>query len=290
MRAMRQSAAHGRTCRSWEPTLHPPICRTLTIRAPASSAAASATNTPTRCPKACPINRCCPRRCRTVATTSRPSEASRRLCANALQRSEIGCASGINSLYSVWRPMGSTRLRQGPQSGISWRSTLLGLVLGVALLAAAPSVAAAALSVSGSGLLNYTARTGDTNDISISFNGTDYVVTDVVPIDVSTGCLATGPNGATCSGVSSIRVNAGDGNDQVTIDPGVTVPTSLFGREGDDVLVGGSGPDILNGFTGNDTLVGGDGTDTVDYSSSPPGSSVHVDLFGGQGTGVGTDH
>jgi uncharacterized repeat protein (TIGR01451 family) len=43
--------------------------------------------------------------------------------------------------------MGSFRLRQGPQLrlfGISWRSTLLGLVLGVALLAAAPAAANAA--------------------------------------------------------------------------------------------------------------------------------------------------
>jgi uncharacterized repeat protein (TIGR01451 family) len=51
--------------------------------------------------------------------------------------------------------MGSNRLRQGPQqhrlAGISLRSTVLGLVLGVALLAAAPGVAlgAADLSVSG---------------------------------------------------------------------------------------------------------------------------------------------
>jgi RTX calcium-binding nonapeptide repeat (4 copies)/Bacterial Ig-like domain len=184
--------------------------------------------------------------------------------------------------------MGSTRLRQGPKSGISWRSTLLGLVLGVALLAAAPSVAGAAVSVDG-GVLKYDARTGDTNDVTISFNGTDYTVSDVVPVDVSTGCIATGPNAATCSGAGSIRVNANDGNDKVTIDPSVAVPTTLFGRAGNDVLIGGSGNDTLNGGTGDDTLVGNGGTDTADYSSSPAGSSVHVDLFGGQGTGVGTD-
>jgi uncharacterized repeat protein (TIGR01451 family) len=44
--------------------------------------------------------------------------------------------------------MGSTRLRQGPQqhrlAGISWRSTFIGLILGVALLSAAPSTASAA--------------------------------------------------------------------------------------------------------------------------------------------------
>jgi uncharacterized repeat protein (TIGR01451 family) len=48
--------------------------------------------------------------------------------------------------------MGSFRLRQGPQqrrlAGISWRSTLVGLVLGVGLIAAAPSAASAAADLS----------------------------------------------------------------------------------------------------------------------------------------------
>jgi uncharacterized repeat protein (TIGR01451 family) len=48
--------------------------------------------------------------------------------------------------------MGSFRLRQGPPerrlAGISWRSILLGLVLGVGLLAAAPSAASAAADLS----------------------------------------------------------------------------------------------------------------------------------------------
>jgi len=106
--------------------------------------------------------------------------------------------------------MGSTRLRQGPKSGISWRSTLLGLVLGVALLAAAPSVAGAAVSVDG-GVLKYDARTGDTNDVTISFNGTDYAVSDVVPVDVSTGCIATGPNaGRRAHRPTDRRVEEGD--------------------------------------------------------------------------------
>src|SRR4051794_35628550 len=95
--------------------------------------------------------------------------------------------------------MGSTRLRQGPQNGISLRSIFLGLVLGVALLVAAPTAASAAVTVS-SGVLSYTARAGDANNVQISFNGTDYAVTDAVSIDVSAGCIATGTNGATCAG------------------------------------------------------------------------------------------
>jgi hypothetical protein len=190
--------------------------------------------------------------------------------------------------------MGSIRLGQGPH-GISWRSTFLGLVLGVALLAAAPSAASAALSVS-NGVLVYKARAGDANDIGISFNGVDtYTVTDVVPIDsgLDGGCVVTG-NSATCpsTGIDSIMVNAGDLNDTVTIAASVTVPTQLFGRDGNDTLSGGSGDDVLNGGTGDDTLIGNDGSDTADYSSSPAGSHItNADMAGASVTtvGLGTD-
>jgi hypothetical protein len=178
--------------------------------------------------------------------------------------------------------MGSFRLRQGPQqrrlAGISWRSTVLGLVLAATLSGVAPSGANAALGVS-NGVLTYNARAGDANDIGIAFNGTDYTVNDVVPIDAASsgGCMITG-NTATCpaTGVSSIRVNASDNDDTVTIDASVTIPTQLFGRDGNDTLSGGSGNDTLVGFTGSDTLIGNDGggdlaevsgSDTIDSST-----------------------
>jgi RTX calcium-binding nonapeptide repeat (4 copies)/Bacterial Ig-like domain len=182
--------------------------------------------------------------------------------------------------------MGSTRLRQGPRHGKSWRSTFLGLVLGVGLLAAAPSTASAALSVSGE-VLTYDARVGDQNDIGISFNGTDYTVTDAVSIDVGAGCLASGPTAATCSGASSIKVFARNLNDKVTIDASVTASTQLSGGDGDDILSGGSGNDTLAGGAGNDTLIGNAGTDTIDYLGSPSG--IDVNLAGGIVTGEGSD-
>src|SRR5437588_8967600 len=117
--------------------------------------------------------------------------------------------------------MGSFRLRQGPQqrrlAGISLRSTFIGLLLGVALLGVAPSVASAGLGVSG-GVLSYNARIGDVNDIHIAFNGSDYTVSDRVAIDSAPGggCVLSG-NTATCPGaaVRSIRVTAADMNDKV---------------------------------------------------------------------------
>jgi uncharacterized repeat protein (TIGR01451 family) len=69
-----------------------------------------------------------------------------------LQRFARGFAGPALSLYSVNGPMGSFRLRQGPLqhrlTGITWRSTLLGFVLGVGLLVAVPSAANAAADLS----------------------------------------------------------------------------------------------------------------------------------------------
>ena len=61
--------------------------------------------------------------------------------------------------------------------------------------------------------------------------------------------------------VKSIHVSAGTGNDRITVSPAVTIPCSLFGQDGDDVLIAGSGADQLFGGAGNDTMTGGNGSD-----------------------------
>ena len=98
------------------------------------------------------------------------------------------------SLYSVKRQMGSIRLRQGPQqhrlAGISWRSTLLGLVLGVALLVAAPSAWAGVIQLRHRGAY-VLGRWRQQNNVTVPTSGLDYLVTDSVPIDPasSSGCV-----------------------------------------------------------------------------------------------------
>ena len=66
-------------------------------------------------------------------------------------------------------------------------------------------------------------------------------------------------------GTFTIVINAGDGNDAVTVLAKTTdiARTTLNGEGGDDVLTGADTNDTLNGGDGNDRLVGGPGTDTM---------------------------
>jgi Ca2+-binding RTX toxin-like protein len=59
------------------------------------------------------------------------------------------------------------------------------------------------------------------------------------------------------SNVDRLMVYGGPGNDDITVDDDITLPTLLDGGAGDDVLKGGGGPNILIGGDGNDTLLGG---------------------------------
>lgn len=60
-----------------------------------------------------------------------------------------------------------------------------------------------------------------------------------------------------------IKIDAGAGNDTVTIDASVTTNCDVLGNAGNDTLLGGAGDDTLNGGLGNDSLNGNDGDDIL---------------------------
>jgi len=60
-----------------------------------------------------------------------------------------------------------------------------------------------------------------------------------------------------------IVVAAGAGDDAVTMDANVNLPTRLDGGAGNDTLVGGSGADVIAGRAGDDTLRGLGGADRL---------------------------
>ena len=108
-------------------------------------------------------------------------------------------------------------------------------------------------------------------------DGRSYVIDSVVPLEVGGAVCENAvenPNELTCKAplVAGFDVNAGPGDDSVTVSRGVTIPVTMRGGPGDDTFIGGSGPDKLSGHSGDDHLYGragddlilaGDGNDTI---------------------------
>lgn len=97
-------------------------------------------------------------------------------------------------------------------------------------------------------------------------DGRDYVIDSVVPLEIGGSLCAHppgNPNELLCHApaIAGFEVNAGAGDDRVVVARNVSVPVTLRGGAGDDVLVGGAGPDKLLGGPGADTLVGWKGAD-----------------------------
>ncbi len=105
--------------------------------------------------------------------------------------------------------------------------------------------------------------------------------------------------------VTSITVNAGDGNNKVSVGAGIMGcrivagigNDKLMGGQGNDTLIGGVGNDVLKGKDGDDVLKGSGGDDRLlgnDGNDSLTGGSGNDTLTGGPGTnnlagGAGND-
>lgn len=146
----------------------------------------------------------------------------------------------------------------------------------------------------------------DTIAISVSpQDGHSFVIESAAPLEVG-GMVCTHPEGMpnqlVCDSnkVSGFEVNAGSGDDSVTVGRTIGVPVTLrggpgndrlagggsvlgdrlIGGPGDDMLSGTGGPDQLYGGPGNDTLLGGTGDDRL---NGGPGDDR---LNGGAGNDV----
>lgn len=152
-------------------------------------------------------------------------------------------------------------------------------LIAVAALAQPATAAASSVSVSGNTLhVTGTPGAGETfsvdpaNDPSgsyaVSVGGSDTALA------AGPGCTSdemTGQTTCVPAGVTRIVVDAGDGNDTVTI--GLKIPArvnagagndTVNGGEGGDRLVGGDGNDSLHGNSGNDSISGDRGVDFLD--------------------------
>ncbi len=121
--------------------------------------------------------------------------------------------------------------------------------------------------------------------IWLSPDGREYVIDSLVQLEVG-GAVCThpedNPNELVCAApsIGGFEVNAGGGEDRVSVAKNIAVPVTMRGGAGDDVLIGGAGPDKLVGGQGNDRLIGWRGDDVL-YGG--PGDDV---LIGGPGNDV----
>ncbi len=122
----------------------------------------------------------------------------------------------------------------------------------------------------------------NTININLSPDGRDYVISSAGVLEVG-GSICVNPPGnpdeLTCQApeVAGFEVNAGGGDDTVTVGAEVPLGVTLRGGPGNDELVGGAGPDKLIGGSGNDRLIGRGGADSL-YGGS--GEDI---LIGGPG-------
>ena len=151
------------------------------------------------------------------------------------------------------------------------------------------AVAPAAAVLTG-GMLDVTG-TKKSDDIHVALNS----ATGQIDVTAGTTLLGSFDLSAVTHG---IRVDAGNGKDNVLIDAALTLDATLLGGNGKDTLTGGGGNDTLDGGNGKDTLVGGAGDDTLDGGAGKDmldGGDGDDTLTGGSGkdslTGwTGNDH
>lgn len=141
----------------------------------------------------------------------------------------------------------------------------------------APSVASAATAGVSGGVLYYSAAPGEANHATVTVYNGNYVINDTgaTSLTATAGCVVDPHTTQTVdcpvTGVTSLSVDLGDGNDYFNAF-WIFTPVTVHGGAGDDNITGGGGADHLYGDAGNDTLhgelgddylEGGPGTDTV---------------------------
>jgi Ca2+-binding RTX toxin-like protein len=132
-------------------------------------------------------------------------------------------------------------------------------------------------------------------DLAASGRGDDAAADNVI-VNATNGddvvtVIGAGPNAQVTGLASVVSVSSASAvNDRLTvnglagadvIDASAvatgSIPLTLAGGDGDDVLIGGSGDDTLLGGAGDDVLIGGPGNDTLDGG---PGDNVVIQSIG----------
>ncbi|MBI4411260.1 MAG: hypothetical protein HY541_02105 [Deltaproteobacteria bacterium] len=87
--------------------------------------------------------------------------------------------------------------------------------------------------------------------------------------------------------IRSLHIYGRNGNDEIVIDPALSIDTVVWGGEGNDTIRGSGGNNSIHGGAGNDRLYGNHGKDTIyggggdDFIDGREGGGDK--LFGGSG-------
>jgi hypothetical protein len=180
------------------------------------------------------------------------------------------------------------------------RALLLALAIATTLVA--PAVAQASSATVSKGKLTYTALTGEANVLTATYPSAGVVTLTerghlgLLPILIfpGSGCTGAGQT-ITCSGVTALALNTGDGANDVVDSSAVPLPTQVTTGNGNDRVLTGAGndninthdgADVLDGGLGSDVYTGGPGTgDVVSYASHSASQPVTATLDGLQNDG-----
>ncbi len=147
------------------------------------------------------------------------------------------------------------------------------------------TASAATVTRAADGALHYTAAAARTNSVHVqagvdpgsivfytSGDAMDAFPADCTPSDLYGGDVVA------CPAASAVHVDLGDGDDRGVTSNDVTVPVTLAGGPGADLLDdsergnaldGGAGDDRIIGGEGADVLSGGDGADDIEGKGGP---------------------
>jgi Ca2+-binding RTX toxin-like protein len=162
---------------------------------------------------------------------------------------------------------------------------------------------AATITTDGAGTYTYVGAPGEANHMSIQApeaGGILFYANEGVNVtSAPAGCTDAYGSGdwseVICADPKAIVVQAGDGDENITLSSDLPVPVTvdggpgndwIRGGDGADTFLGGPGNDRLEGYKGNDTLDGGDGDDELsgyagaDHLTGGPGNdTLHPDDY-----------
>jgi len=127
---------------------------------------------------------------------------------------------------------------------------------------------------------------GDYYDVvgfRVGEDGNEHLYSTVYKLTIAVEDTST-----TYTGTAGDDVIAGE-NVLVNIINGLAGNDTLTGNAGNDFLYGGEGNDTLAGLAGDDLLDGGNGIDIVNYSASPDGITLNLNIGNAFSAGSGND-